>query len=318
VSEITRGLYETTVAPAVRMMVTEQSAETGRMLHPGRMRFAMFSDENPFMSPVKAIAASVREQRQPVAGDNPLRAMEKLASDSITAWLQACGDARDMLTEAMFLTTYGSPLLQALVGLGGGRDRNGGPVERDLAREAIIAHLRAQLETRFEAGGLEEAVLRALIYARIPEAAIDERGFAALKHIRAARPAGQRMSMQRLKELVREQYLLLRLDQERAVAAIPRLLDGDTALRRAALAALERVVAAPGDLSDEGRRRLARIAALFGESPAQPPRAEAASPQVPEAGRPKAGGARARGPKAGTSKARAAKAGTTKADAPRA
>ena len=31
--------------------------------------------------------------------------------------------------------------------------------------------------TRFEVGGVEEAVLRALIYIRLPEGSVDERGF---------------------------------------------------------------------------------------------------------------------------------------------
>ena len=36
-------------------------------------------------------------------------------------------------------------------------------------------------ERRFEVGGVEEAVLRALVYIRLPEGSIDERGFAMLK-----------------------------------------------------------------------------------------------------------------------------------------
>ena len=50
--------------------------------------------------------------------------------------------------------------------------------ERDLVREAREAQLRAELDHRFEVGGLEEAVLRALVYIRLPEGSIDERGFA--------------------------------------------------------------------------------------------------------------------------------------------
>ena len=49
--------------------------------------------------------------------------------------------------------------------------------------------MRAELEQRFEVGGLPEAVLRALIYVRLPERSVDERGFAALQAIRAMQPA---------------------------------------------------------------------------------------------------------------------------------
>jgi uncharacterized protein DUF3141 len=55
VSEINRGLYESMVAPAIRMSMTEPMAEASRAVHPNRLRFAMFSDRNPFMAPVKGL-----------------------------------------------------------------------------------------------------------------------------------------------------------------------------------------------------------------------------------------------------------------------
>jgi hypothetical protein len=77
VSEVNLGLYRTLVAPAVRAMTTEQTAEVMRQLHPNRLRFAMFSDENPLMLPVKAAAGTVRAARRPVSADNPLLVMEQ-------------------------------------------------------------------------------------------------------------------------------------------------------------------------------------------------------------------------------------------------
>ena len=81
VSEINLGLYQTVAAPAVRgSSVTDQAAEAMRAAHPNRLRFAVFSDQNPMMQPVKALAESVRAARQPVSADNPLLAMEQAAS----------------------------------------------------------------------------------------------------------------------------------------------------------------------------------------------------------------------------------------------
>jgi Protein of unknown function (DUF3141). len=70
--EINHGLYRTLAQPVVRAMTTEQSAELMRQMHPNRLRFTMFSDKNPMMQPVKALAGSVRAARKPVAADNPL------------------------------------------------------------------------------------------------------------------------------------------------------------------------------------------------------------------------------------------------------
>ena len=65
------------------------------------------------------------------------------------------------------------------------------------------------------------------------ERSVDERGFAVLQAIRAMQPANDRMSMAELKACLKEQYLLVRLDEERAVRAIPRLLPDSEHARRA-------------------------------------------------------------------------------------
>src|SRR3984957_3267255 len=86
VSEVNLGLYQTLLAPVVRSMVTEGSAEAMRATHPNRLRFAAFSDRNPMMQPVKALAESVRAGRRPVSADNPLLAMEQATS----TWITSC------------------------------------------------------------------------------------------------------------------------------------------------------------------------------------------------------------------------------------
>ena len=126
-------------------------------------------------------------------------------------------------------------------------------IERDLVREADIARLRAELEKRFEVGGLEEAAMRALIYIRLPEGSIDERGFSVLKLIRASRPAEKQMSLAHFKEMVRQQYLLVCLDQERAVGALPKLLG--TRCRNAQDGARDAASGSRGPRRDVGRRQ---------------------------------------------------------------
>jgi pimeloyl-ACP methyl ester carboxylesterase len=261
VSEINRGLYENFAAPTVRMTMSEPAADVMRAAHPNRLRFATFSDRNPWMQPVKAMAEVVRANRAPVSADNPLLAMEQAAATWITTCLQSFGEIRDAMTETMFLNTYGSPWLQALVGLGGEVEPR--RIERDLLRKANGSRLRTELEHRFETGGPEDAALRALIYIRLPEGTIDERGFSALKLIRASRPAANRKTLAQMKEIVRQQYLLLRLDEERAIAALPGLPGADGAQRKAVLDAVHQVLAARGALPDEAKRRLARVEALL-------------------------------------------------------
>ncbi len=266
-SEINLGLYRTFAEPWVRAAVTEPMAEAMRAMHPHRLRFDLFSDRNPFMSAIKPMAEQVRANREPVGADNPLLAMEKQASSQITAALERWGEMRDRMTEAFFLTTYGSPLLHAMVGLGSPRDETPHGVARDLVREAAAAKLRIALEGRFEEGGIEEAVLRALIYVRRPAGGFDERGYRMLKNIRESRKLNERLSLARFREMLNEQLQLVLLDEERAVAALPKLLETDESETAAALGALRKLVGAAGALDPEGERRLARVEKLFGAKP---------------------------------------------------
>jgi hypothetical protein len=263
VSEINHGLYETFVAPALRGRVPEPAAELLRAAHPHRVRFAMFGDENPFMRPVKQLADSVRADRQPVNPDNPWLGAQELMSSWVTTYLHACGEWRDTLSEMTFLNIYGSPLLQALAGLGPQVPATHQQIERDLMRESAAARAEAELKNRFDTGHIEEAVIRSLVYINRADGMLDERGFTTLKQIRESRPPEKRMSMARFKEILREQFMLVWLDEERAIKALPVLIGDNTGERKLALDVIRRVVEAKGVQSDEGQRRLARIEKLF-------------------------------------------------------
>jgi hypothetical protein len=201
-----------------------ETAEALRQRHPHRFRFRIFSDQNPFMRPIKAVVAEARLSREPVSPDNPFLSFEKAASNWITTYLESLGEARDAMTEATFLNAYGSPLIQAAVGLMA--EPNAAPrhIERDVERESAAAELATALEHRFEAGGADEGALRALIYIRRPDGAADERGFRMLKIIRDTRKANRLLTRSRFKDMVKEQFQLVLFDEERAIKALPKLL----------------------------------------------------------------------------------------------
>jgi hypothetical protein len=207
-----------------------------------------------------------------VRAENPFLAIERMSSDWIADGLEAWGKARDSFVEEIFLNTYGAPWLQAMVGLRSDDSGiQGQQIARDLAREAVAKQMAAHLEQQIETGGLCEAAVRALLYIRMPDGVADERGFAALQQIASELPAAQRMGLSRFKEIVRDQFLILRLDEERAIASLPKLLPADRRARETALGLIRRIIGARGAPSEEGGRRLKRIEALFGSpSPAKP------------------------------------------------
>src|SRR5262249_42755284 len=111
------------------------------------------------------------------------------------------------------------------------------------------------------------AAVRALIYVRLPEGKVDERGFAALKQISGELAPAKRVGFARFKEIVKEQYLILLLDAERAISALPKLLPDDRRQCEDALALLRRVLAARGTLAEEAGGRLERVEAVFAGPP---------------------------------------------------
>jgi uncharacterized protein DUF3141 len=263
VSEINLGLYRTFAEHYVRPLAMEPMAEAMRAMHPNRLRFSIFSDQNPLMRPVKALAAEAKARRRPVSGDNPFLAWEKAASDWITTSLQSWGAVRDAMTEAAFLTAYGSPLLQAMVGLKADPNYVPPRIARDLERDSAAAELHSELQQRFDVGGADEGALRALVYIRSASGAADERGYRLLKSVRTSRKANKRLTLDQFREMLREQFQLVRMDEERAVKALPKLIRPGEPESDAALEALRQLIVAPGALKKEEKARAARVEKLL-------------------------------------------------------
>ena len=130
------------------------------------------------------------------------------------------------------------------------------PLHGELLQKRI-----AELEAGMRAGGLRAAVIRGILYAGMPRASIDERGAEALRRIREAQTD---LTLSAFKVLVREQYNMLLIDQEAALAAIPSMLPPDTETRVKAFDLIRQVLAARGAFSAEESVRLSEIARLFG------------------------------------------------------
>ena len=263
-SEVNLALYRTFAQPWVRAMATPPLAETMRRLHPLRLSYEMFGPRNPFLAWVAPLAQTVREHRAPAAPDNPFLALQARVSDRIVEGLEGYRKAVEATSEETFRRVYGAPALQSALGV----DTTSGRPPRKAAKdplharlvEARIAELRGEMAT----GGLREATIRALLHVGMAGGGADERRFAAIRRLRREAPEARAMTLAAFKAAVREQYFLLLIDEEAALAALPGLLPGDEGLRRAAFAAIRDVLAVGGPLSEPAAARLGRIATLFG------------------------------------------------------
>src|SRR6185437_15882026 len=172
VSDINLALYRSFVQPVVRAMVTPVTAMAMKELHPLRLQYELFSDANPWMPAVKAMARQVRESREAPTDDNSLLEMQAAVSDRIVAGLDTWRDLRDRASEWLFLSFYGSPLLQAAMGIEPADTR---PLRRagksTLHRALVEARIR-ELRSEIATGGLREGFVRATLYAGVPRAAL--------------------------------------------------------------------------------------------------------------------------------------------------
>ncbi len=160
------GPHRAFLQPAVQAATTEQSADRLREAHPNRLRFAALGPQPCCLA--DPVAGDCRPRRPPAGRRRRIRcAPGKSSLDLDLGCWQNYQTVRDATTEAMFLATYGSPLLQAMAGI----DAQDWPksATRDLTRDTVIAERRAELEEQFEAGGVGAAVIRAIAYLRMDQ-----------------------------------------------------------------------------------------------------------------------------------------------------
>jgi hypothetical protein len=261
VSQANLALYRTFLQPFVRAFSNPQSADMLRRLHPLRLQYEVFSNANLMMAPVASLADRVREGRRVAAPDNPFIKLQESVSQGIVTALDAYRDASEVLAEKTFMAVYGSPAVQAMLGV----DPASSQPQRKAAKSAVHQALKdrriAELKSKIAVGGIREATIRGLLYAGLARRAIDERGFEVVRRIRKAQ---HEIPLSAFKAMVREQFYMLLIDPDAALAAIPEMLPADQDTRSKAFGLIEDVMAARGEPSAEDRERMQRVGRLFG------------------------------------------------------
>jgi hypothetical protein len=262
VSEANVAFYRMFAQPAVRAMATPPVAAALAQFHPARLSYTLFSDRNPWMGWVRAIAPAVQVARKAVDQDNPGRSAERAVSQAVEKALTDYGRQRDAMSERLFREVYGSPFIQALTGVAAGSAPPRLRPTDSPDHRAFVALATERLRGMMDRGGLPEALVRALLSVRLTTRTADERSFAVIRRIRQAFGSDS-MPLQDFKRLVRQQFFMLLIDEPAAIAALPALLPDDPAARAAAFETLRSVVAAVGDVPDAVAERLQAMERVF-------------------------------------------------------
>jgi pimeloyl-ACP methyl ester carboxylesterase len=263
VSKANLQLYRTFLQRWVRSIVTARFAEWMCCLHPLRLQYELLSDANPFMAPLAALAREVRQHRHLATAGNPFVAIEAAGSEQVVAVLDAWRDMRDQWIESIFSLTYGSPMLQAAVGINPAGTRPFHKAAQSwLHRELVKTHI-AEARSRIATGGLTECLLRGLLYIHAATPIYDERAIATYQRMLVNQNVTPSQTFSSLKALLHDQFLLMRIDTEAALVAIPSLLPTDPEQRRKGFAVIQQVVNANEKVSDDMVERMRRVARLF-------------------------------------------------------
>src|SRR5205823_5140261 len=121
----------------------------------------------------------------------------------------------------------------------------------------------AELKSQMAKGGLRECLVRGALYVGMGHGSVDERGFELIRRIRNSQRELPHLALSEFKTMVRDQYFMLLLDEDTALAAVPSMLPANSDERRNALAILHKLVGVRGEVAAEIAVRLDRIAGLF-------------------------------------------------------
>ena len=265
-SENLEGMYNSLLSPIVRTCTTEQSAAFMRQINPVRMQFQWFSDMNPWVKAITTTAENIRANRKTIEGSNIFWTMQEIVSDQIIATFNAYQSFRDMWVEEFFLQFYGNPYLQASLGLKTTLPAMPKHYGCDLAQMREINKNKEQILSQVSEGGLTEAFARAIIYVCNGANGYDERCYRLLHKIEQESLFFPLQSPEEYRAIAKQQCVLLMLDEERAIQALPSLFLSDETPSKTAIEMMTLVrnlIGAQGESSDEEQRRLNRLEKLL-------------------------------------------------------
>ena len=261
-SQVNVGLYKSFLQPWIKVIATPRTSEKLQQWHPLRLPYESISDKNPFVASLAPIAVQVKNHRQKAADDNPFVQLERQVSKSIESALELYGEWRDNMIEQIFMTVYGAPLVQDLAGLGA---KEGPPREHPGVSPEHIGFVKrrvTELRKLVECGGIREASIRVMMYIAQAQGGIDERSFNLIRQLRAHQD--HTLTLPAFKRMVREQAMVMVVDPEGSVNAIPTLLSHHSAKEiQAAAEFVTQVAMASGALNQSGKQRLKQVCDLY-------------------------------------------------------
>jgi pimeloyl-ACP methyl ester carboxylesterase len=282
VSEFIQRGYELFARPVVQAMSNEYTARLQRQFHPLRVQHWAFSDLNPWMAWLGPAAQAVRDNRKAVEPDQPLRQLEKIGSDMISAGLDFYRGMRDATTEAQFFSLYANMYTMFLsdeqVAKARAAEVPVQPRELPYVKDALASIAEGGYTEAFERIGF-------LLMRRgepLPLSRLETMGELATDYAQYV----PQISHEQFRRIRGEQEIIARYEPEQALLTLPTLLR-DPADRARLLTLLDKLIADPRvqavQPTPEQLSMLERVRAVLSRPPASPERRIMAVPSIPPA-----------------------------------
>ncbi|MGZ5165229.1 MAG: DUF3141 domain-containing protein, partial [Burkholderiales bacterium] len=207
-----------------------------RQFHPLRFQRWAISDLNPWCAWLGPAAQAVKAQRQALPAEDPLRKIETLNAELISASMDYQRAVRDATSEAAFFTTYANIFLFHLAEQHAAEER-AAELPADVRERPFVKDALAAIAK----GGYTEAFARvAYLLGRkgepLPLSRLTMRQELA-KDYAYLLPD---LSLDQWRRIRGEQEIIVRNEPDKAIETLPRLLDEDERLRLMTL--IDRVV----------------------------------------------------------------------------
>ena len=218
-SDLNERAYELLLRPLVREAMPEWLGKVMREWHPLRVQRWWFSDRNPILAPLPALAAAARIYRRPRADDNLGRSAEHLESEYVNAALDLYRDLRDAASEAAFYEVYGNLLSLSMA------DQRAAMRSRRTTIDPRALPAVRQVLDEIDQGGLPEAIIRTGIL--IVKAGGGKRRLAQMEHTRQLlAPTGvlRDIDEDHFRRLLHEETLVVEFEPKLAKSSLPKLM----------------------------------------------------------------------------------------------